>query len=304
MNKIIFIKETQDYDKISKLKKILLSLKRKLNIVRKDKYDIFNIWTLPITGNITDKKFEKIIKKELKSKLVNDNTLIVLSNELKSKETIKILDKYNIKYINGNLAKKKLIFKVINYINKMQNTKQNEREITILVNEAFDININLITKLAFESKSIKIVSKHINKFRNLEEKLYSENGIAIQFSNSYKKSLKNADIIINLDFSKLEINEYEIATKAIIINTENKLKIKSKLFNGIVINSYNIKFGKCSKNINSILQLLKDFNNLEIYESLLIFGNSRYLLNGNSIKVLNTIGNNGIILENEFKNIS
>ena len=99
MNKIIFIKETQDYDKISKLKKILLSLKRKLNIVRKDKYDIFNIWTLPITGNITDKKFEKIIKKELKSKLVNDNTLIVLSNELKSKETIKILDKYNIKYM-------------------------------------------------------------------------------------------------------------------------------------------------------------------------------------------------------------
>ena len=136
----------------------------------------------------------------------------------------------------------------------------------------------------------------------MEEKLYNENGIAIQFSNSYKKSLKKSDIIINLDFCETDINEYEINTNAIIINTEDKLKIKTKLFNGIVVNSYNIKFVKTVNKLNEIIKILDEFDNLFIYESI-INSDNKYLLNDNNVKVINTIGNNGIILDKEFKNI-
>ena len=305
MCKFIYLKNVQDYEDIYRskrvlfLKKMIFYFKNKFNIITKKNINNINIWILPYMKDISLKKLEKIIRKEL----INKEIRLVLSSSLKKKEIIDIFDKYNIQYINGNLAKRELLFKVINYINKLQKKKQNEREITILTNEVTEENFNLITRIAFESKSIKIVSKYINKFKNLEEKLYNENGIAIQFSNSYRKSLKNVDIIINLDFTEVEINEYQINSKAIIINIENNLRIKTKSFSGIVVNSYNIDFKKPIKEFQDILKLLKEFNSLDIYESILNSIN-KHLIKENNIKILNTIGNNGIILEKEFKNIS
>ena len=305
MCEFIYLKNVQDYEEICRfkrvlfLKKAIFYFKNKFNIITKKNINNINIWILPYMKDISLKKLEKIIRKEL----INKEIRLVLSSSLKKKEIIDIFDKYNIQYINGNLAKRELLFKVINYINKLQKKKQNEREITILTNEVTEENFNLITRIAFESKSIKIVSKYINKFKNLEEKLYNENGIAIQFSNSYRKSLKNVDIIINLDFTEVEINEYQINSKAIIINIENNLRIKTKSFSGIVVNSYNIDFKKPIKEFQDILKLLKEFNSLDIYESILNSIN-KHLIKENNIKILNTIGNNGIILEKEFKNIS
>ena len=305
MCEFIYLKNVQDYEEICRfkrvlfLKKAIFYFKNKFNIITKKNINNINIWILPYMKDISLKKLEKIMRKEFMNKEVK----LILSSNLKKKDIIDIFDKYNVQYISGNLAKRELLFKVMSYINKLQKKKQNEREITILTNEIIEENINLITRIAFESKSIKIVSKNINKYKNLEEKLYNENGIAIQFSNSYRKSLKNSDIIINLDFTEVEINEYEINSNAIIINTENRLRIKAKSFNGILINSYNIEFVRPSNELNQIVKLLKEFNNLDVYESI-INSDKKHLIKENNIKILNTIGNNGIILEKEFKNIS
>ena len=302
MNEYIYIQKTKDYENFSNCKKTIFWFKNKFNIITKKKINNINILVLPFKSIISNKKFKKIIRKQIRKLYINENTKLVLSKSFTNNEIKNILDKYNVKYINENVAKKQLIFKVMDYINRIQKKEQNQREITILANNVTDININLITRFAFESKSVKIVSKQINKFKNLEEKLYNENGIAIQFSNSYKKSLKKSDIIINLDFCETDINEYEINTNAIIINTEDKLKIKTKLFNGIVVNSYNIKFVKTVNKLNEIIKILDEFDNLFIYESI-INSDNKYLLNDNNVKVINTIGNNGIILDKEFKNI-
>ena len=293
MEDIIYLKLVQDYEDILNdnkfmfFKKIILKFKNRFNIITKKRINNFNFWILAYKENIQNNKFERIIKKSF----LNKDIKLVLSDKLNKKETLKVLDKYNIKYINGSLAKKKLIFRVLDYINKIQSKKNIQREITVLVNENSELNINIITRLAFECKSLKIVSQKIYEFKNLEEKLYNENGIAVQFSNSYSKSLKKSEIIINLDFTEQLINEYEINKNAIIINTERKIKIKSKMFNGVLINSISIRLPQNIKKIKYI----NEFNNLLIYESLI----ENNLQNAN-VKILKLIGLNGYIEKREF----
>ena len=305
MKKIIYLRLTRNLEEITKykipliIKKIILEFRKVFKIIAKKNIGNYSIWVLPYGDNISDAKFEKIIKKEIKN--LEENSIFVISKELKKEENLKVLNKFSIKYCKGHLAKKDLIFKVLEYISKLQSNKINQREITILVNKNTKTNIDIIEKLAIESKILKIVSKEFNNFKELEKNLYDEKGIAIQFSSNYKKSLKKSDIIINLDFNEKEINEYNINSNAIIINIEDKIRIKSKSFSGIIVNSYIIKF-------SDSLTTIKDedyisFEKLDIYESLLLNSNNN-TINGNSIKIVGLIGNNGRIAEKEFKNIS
>ena len=131
-------------------------------------------------------------------------------------------------YFKKDKIKIYLIEKILDYINKIQNKAMNNLDITILVNEVSELNMYLIYKLAREVRTLKIVTPNIYKFKKPEEKLYSEDGIAIQLSNSYKRSLLKSKIIINLDFSTININEYNVFNNAIIINiTISKLATSS-----------------------------------------------------------------------------
>lgn len=312
MENTIYLKKLDDYDEINtyKLKipsiiiKFIFFYKSIFNIITKVKKDDFNIWILPYKEKISENKFEKILNKQLKKRKLSIEHKILLANNLNLSNPQYILDKKEIKYYDGKLIRKMLVCHTIEYINKIQEKEMKDREITILVDEDTQISNYLIFKLAMITKSLKIVSKKIYKFKGLEEKLYNEYGIAIQFSNSYKKSLLKSDIIINLDFSEIEINEYNINESAIIINTENPIKIKSKLFNGIVANSIRIKF---LKEINNIFQknlLLYRYDNLLLYESIINwktnYSEIDEKIKNDNVRVLNLIGNNGIITKREI----
>ena len=195
---------------------------------------------------------------------------------------------------------------MIEYINELQKKQITQREITFLVEENNELNNYIISKIAMQSKITKIVSKKIYKFKALEENLYNEYGIPIQFSNSYQKSLSKADIIINLDFDNMEINEYNINNHAIIINTKGVVKIKTKSFNGIVVNSVNIKFSERLKELFDKNFLLGKYDNIILYESTINCRNRDYSKieekkENDKVKILNLIGNNGIISRREIK---
>ena len=149
---------------------------------------------------------------------------------------------------------------------------------------------------------MKIISNNIYKFKKIEEKLYDEYGIAIQFSNSYKKSLSKSNIIINMDFDEIDLNEYLIYDRAIIINCTNQnIKIKSKLFNGVVINSVNINFNQELKDKFKNLGLYNDFSSLVLLASVLEQENYKTDINNYLVKIKNLYGNNGQISKNELK---
>lgn len=313
MENLIYIKKVENYNDVLKqryikmpmiLKKVVFMYKNIFNIITKKKVAGYNIWILPFQEKYSINKINTIMQKLSKHK---ENKYIV-SEELNNNGIYKLMDKFNISYLNGKEMKKYLGIKIIEYINNIQNEEMSNKEVTILTDDISEFNVYIIEKISKLVKSIKIVSPNIYKFKNLEEKLYNEYGIALQFSNSYKKSLSKSNLIINLDYGQIDINEYEIFYKAIIINcAKEDIRIKSKLFNGIVINSCNIKFRKEIRDDFKKANIYSKYNSLVLYESCIHLEKNpdRVLkkLEEDKVLILNLIGNNGEINKNEFKNI-
>ena len=105
-----------------------------------------------------------------------------------------------------------------------------------------------------------------------------------------------------MDFDEIDLNEYLIYDRAIIINCINQnIKIKSKLFNGVVINSVNISFNQELKDKFKNLGLYNDFSCLVLLASVLEQENYKTDINNYLVKIKNLYGNNGQISKNELK---
>lgn len=314
MEKIIYLKELNNYNEILKkeyknfpmiLKKIIFLFKNLFNIITKRNIEGYNIWILPIKDKYSEDKIKNIIKYKLKT----DNNVYVISKELANNNIFRIMNEYSLRYITEEKAKKRLLIPVLQYISKLQKKDINLIDLSILVNNNSEMNLLLIEEISRIVKNIKIVSLNIYKFRKLEEKLYNEEGIAIQFSNSYKKSLEKSNIIINLDFNGIEINEYNICNNAILINCyKENIKIKSKLFEGIVINSYDINLDKETTKKFKDINLYDFYKKIILYASIIEKDKNFITLYKNTeeekTKIMSLIGNNGIINKKEFKNIA
>ena len=298
MNKIVYLKEI---DKSLYLNKITLKiqywLKRVFNIIKKVKIENVEIWNLPINSDDNVKKIQKVF-----AKLLNSQNFYVLSQNLENKKIYNVLNDKEIKYLKTGKIKKLLSIKILEYILSIQKREIQNTEVNILVKESSNINSYIIEEIAKNALNVKIISNNIYKFKKIEEKLYDEYGIAIQFSNSYKKSLSKSNIIINLDFDEIDLNEYLIYDRALIINCTNQnIKIKSKLFNGVVINSVNISFNQELKDKFKNLGLYNDFSSLILLASVLEQENYKTDINNYLVKIKNLYGNNGQISKNELK---
>ncbi len=298
MNKIVYLKEI---DKSLYLNKITLKIqywfKRVFNIIKKVKIENVEIWNLPINSDYNVKKIQKVF-----AKLLNSENVYVLSQNLENKKIYNVLNDKEIKYLKMEKIKKLLSIKILEYILSIQKREIQNTEVNILVRESSNINSYIIEEIAKNALNVKIISNNIYKFKKIEEKLYDEYGIAIQFSNSYKKSLSKSNIIINLDFDEIDLNEYLIYDRAIIINCINQnIKIKSKLFNGVVINSVNISFNQELKDKFKNLGLYNDFSCLVLLASVLEQENYKTDINNYLVKIKNLYGNNGQISKNELK---
>ena len=261
------------------------------------KIENVEIWNLPINSDDNVKKIQKVF-----AKLLNSQNFYVLSQDLENKKIYNVLNDKEIKYLKTGKIKKLLSIKILEYILSIQKREIQNTEVNILVKESSNINSYIIEEIAKNALNVKIISNNIYKFKKIEEKLYDEYGIAIQFSNSYKKSLSKSNIIINMDFDEIDLNEYLIYDRAIIINCINQnIKIKSKLFNGVVINSVNISFNQELKDKFKNLGLYNDFSSLVLLASVLEQENYKTNINNYLVKIKNLYGNNGQISKNELK---
>ena len=124
------------------------------------------------------------------------------------------------------------------------------------------------------------------------EEIMQEKGIAICIANNKRKSLKNAKIIINLDFSKEELNKYTIFRSATIINLTQEKITNLNGFDGIIVQDIELEFEE-SKWVKKN-KLLENFRRLEIYETMI---NEKQ-----KMEVSKLYGNNGPISEKELRN--
>ena len=304
--------EIEDLNKINnKNKKIIYFIRNLFIIIGINKLNDNIICYIPKNYiKIMNKFNAKIISKKLCNILYDNNiNIVVLSKQLKSNDIIiNAIQSENIEILNGRELFKDLILKIIEYILDLQNEDVSKYEIALLTNDLSSNVINNIIYLSSKVKVLNIVTHNIKDYKKLAEKIYNKFGILIRVTDNKKKSLASTKLIFNIDFPEEILNEYIIYDKAIIINIRKKIKILSKKFNGINVNYYNIKMPiEYKKNFNKY-NIYSNFNENELYESIVYKDNGKNFFNRinnieNNISILNLIGENGIINENNIKYI-
>lgn len=248
-------------------------------------------------SKLNNKFVSKIIVKLIKK----TSTTIALSENLQTnKNLIKLIEANNIKIIDGKMLFYYILLDCLKYISKNMNTEVEKQEISILLKNNNEFYSKIIIYLAKKVKRINIVTTNINSFKRLENYLQDELGISMTITNNKRKSLLKSKIVMNLDFDEELINCFSINSNAIIINPKEKINIKSKSFTGINICGYDITY----KNQNN---KYKNFHRNIIYESLIYDINSyegiRKRIEKDDIKIVNLIGQNGIIDTKEYLRI-
>jgi hypothetical protein len=179
------------------------------------------------------------------------------------------------------------------------------QEVSILSNKIDKIIANNIKLLAKKVRILNIVSNDSSKFRKIEKELYEENGIILNISNNYKKSLIKSNIILNYDFDEDELNKYIFPKKACIINFEKENKIYSKSFDGI--NAYFFDMNMPIKYIENSL-FLNQFSSSVLYESFIykntIPDNIIKEIDEDNLKITFLEGKNGKIRKSEYINLA
>lgn len=230
---------------------------------------------------------------------------IVIGKKLK--ENAELMQKINdiqIPIANGRWLFKFLVIQVLEYISKCQDIEISNQKIALVTTENNELISYYIKEITKKSNKVKIITTHREKFRNMEEKLYYNEGIVLEISKNKRKGLQDVDIIFNFDFDEDTLNEYKIQDNAIIINLKEKIIIKEKKFSGININFYDIDF---QNRTIDMLEWTKDFENKELYESYIyrddkIENLEQDILN-DKVTIKSLIGNKGEISEKEYKNI-
>lgn len=213
---IVYIEKAKSADEILKKwqRKLPLSMKRRLvkNKVYFQKQGENIECKVFFYDGIKDKVLEHIGETLKKTIVVNEYKNVVVSNELK-KNTVIINKLQGLDILNGRWLFNYLIYDVINYILAKENKEIEKSEISILVNKTTDTFIQNILNIAQNAKILNIVTENIAVFKQIEEKLYAEQGIMIRVTNNKKRSLLKSDVIINLDFTEEELAKYYLPSK-------------------------------------------------------------------------------------------
>lgn len=258
-----------------------------------------NICVLPykkINNKLTINIIIKIIKKLTKK--------VVLSTYLNEvQELNNQLYKNKIYIYKGEILPYYLIYNIIDYISKIRREETISQEVHILLNNLNELSKNSIIYLSQKFKRINIISPKINNFTRITNYLEGL-GIAITVTNNKRKSLLKAKFIVNFDFDGDMLNLFNINTKAIIIQMTKETIVKSKLFNGINILDFQISYEDKINNFDTID--FKKFDKKVLYEQIL--DGKRYedimdTIQQDDVKIVNLIGKNGIINNQEYLKI-
>ena len=292
----VYIKRLKKDDKIDDLKKVPKFLHKMLiNITKRTN----NFYTNTIDEDkkiylIIDENnkniYKNIIKKLKNEKTKTQTVQIVLEDDLK--EYIDYFSEFKIlngkDFMNNNV--KAILEKIL------ENTPMALQDVFILTNKYNEQSIRMIKNIGQEFKSVNVISKEIEKYKTLEDILESEI-IVFSIANNKKKSLKKAKIIINMDFSNEQLQEYNICRSAIIVNL-SKEKIKDlKSFEGIIVQNVEIELEDSEKKFFKENNIIEKFKKVELYESI----STKKIQDVKRIKKI--YGNNGEIDKKELINI-
>ena len=280
----VYVKQMKNREELLKkedmpvlLKKVMRFIFATFNIATIEKIDKEHL--LIIVPKVNDKKIKKIKLKYKKDKIIFS----------------KLLKQYQEKYEKEKIINE-FLEEILDFIiekTENENIKAEMQNIYFLANEYNKKYIDIIEKILQKTKTINIVTRNLKKYMEYEEKLYAEKGILISVTNNRRKSLKNAKIIINIDFKEEELKQYSINRNCIFINCAGEKYKSIKYFDGTIINGIEV----CANEIERLkeIELYQDFENTDIYVG---FENE-----SENVRIKNLIGNNGKISKKELQNL-
>lgn len=278
-------------DNISSNNKIINIFRKKIKVIKKEEDTYFYVY---IDKKFNTKKLRKIGQRINKKIYEEGIKTIVLSDDINPIKEIRE-ELINNNVLDGRWLFNYLILDTIEYVLDKKKKPIEESEISILVNETSDVNIQNIQQIAGVVKNLNIVTNNIDVFKQIEDKLYNDLGIAIRVTNNKRKSLIKSDVIINLDFNDETIAKYTLPPNGIVVNINRKVALK-KRFNGINISNYKISV--------PVKYKLANFKDNVMYESKIYsktpYENIIQRIKKDDVKVLELIGNNGIIQPKEY----
>ncbi len=107
------------------------------------------------------------------------------------------------------------IIEILNNIIKIKNEQAEEQSIYVLTNN--EVDAKLLENFKKQYKMIYIVTENIEKLKRLEGRA-EENLEMLAVLNNKRKSLARAKYIINFDFNRENINQYNINRTAVLLN--------------------------------------------------------------------------------------
>lgn len=278
--------------------KKIQAIKNKFLKLKIEKFENIVLIKIPNTEKCVLDKLAKYIK-------IKCITRVCLSKKLMNNfEFINFIENQKVKIFDGRWLFKYLINDCIQYICSSKKENMQYQEISFVINKLDRVGFFNILEIAPKVKVLNIITSNVKQFKRIENILYEESGIVLNINNNYSKSLIKSDIIFNFDFSEEEFNKYELPRKTCIINLNQEVNIKSKSFEGINSNFYEIQMPvKYLKNI-----CLKDFFDEILYESYIYKNtnpeNIKRELKQDNIRINFLIGKNERIRKNEYLKLS
>ena len=107
------------------------------------------------------------------------------------------------------------IIEILNNIIKIKNEQAEEQSIYVLTNN--EVDAKLLENFKKQYKMIYVVTENIEKLKKLEDRA-EENLEMLAVLNNKRKSLARAKYIINFDFNRENINQYNINRTAVLLN--------------------------------------------------------------------------------------
>lgn len=262
-------------DKINKINYIYRNLLKKIRVVD-------NYYYLPSNS-------EKILN-VVRERLKQDNIDYIVQEKDIDCGYPELSGKYNIKY---------MLPEILNYCYKKLGKEIKLQEIYICVEEYTKENIKIIEELCNIVKVVNIITNHMKQFQELEKRLEKKE-IYITVSNNKRKSLKRANMIINIDFK--EFKSFNLNRNCIIINAAPNLEI-GKEFDGICIE-------KITLDTKKVMRIFSDMENMdkqELVEAEILkkdtYLEKRESILKNKIHIFKLFGKRREIQEEEFENV-
>lgn len=231
--RITYIKELENWQEILGktmqkmpifMQRIFYLLKKWIGISKKKKIEENSY--LKILPYTEEELLEK--KKWYQNQLKREENVVLSKNLFFNKKIEKLEN--NRMIWNGKKLFPFMILETIEYLEQKLEIPIEQMNMALVISETKEEEIQTILQLASKVKGLSIVSNQIKYFQKIEQSLYEEKGIAIKLSNNKKKSLKKEKIIINFDLTQEELLQYQINSKAILVNIKETIEELPKGF--------------------------------------------------------------------------